>query len=110
MDVLQQEELDAVLRGFQSRMRAHFGARIREMRLFGSYVRGTARPHSDIDVLVVLEPFQRTDDDKNAVAEIMSDLCIEHGVLIMPVFVSEDDFHSNNLAFFRNVRQESVAV
>lgn len=38
-----------------SRVRARFGARTREVRLFGSHARGDAHEESDVDVLVVVE-------------------------------------------------------
>lgn len=110
MDVLTPEELQTVLREFQTRMKALFGDRIRDMRLYGSYAKGTAQPHSDIDILLVLEPLERSAQEKQAVSEIISDLCMAHGILVMPIFVSEEEFKTNELSFFRNVRRESVAV
>jgi predicted nucleotidyltransferase len=40
---------------FRRRLRAHFGARLRRLVLFGSYARGDAGPDSDVDVVVVLD-------------------------------------------------------
>lgn len=37
-----------------------FGPRLRSLALFGSVARGTARPDSDLDLLVVAEPLPRT--------------------------------------------------
>jgi predicted nucleotidyltransferase len=36
-------------------VRGRFGARVREMTLFGSHARGAAREESDVDVLVVID-------------------------------------------------------
>jgi predicted nucleotidyltransferase len=42
------------LEAYAARLRAIFGDRLREIRLFGSYARGEANEDSDIDVLVTL--------------------------------------------------------
>lgn len=44
----------AVVR-FRERASARFGARLREVVLFGSYARGEAHEESDVDVLVVVD-------------------------------------------------------
>lgn len=43
------------LEAFAERLRRAFGARLREVRLFGSYARGEAHEESDVDVLVVID-------------------------------------------------------
>jgi len=45
----------AVLADAKARVQASLGEHFVEMRLFGSYARGTAGPDSDIDVLVILD-------------------------------------------------------
>jgi predicted nucleotidyltransferase len=110
MEKLTQQELESVLQEFSSRMAMHFGSRMRDARLFGSYARGTAHAGSDVDVLVVLEPPKCSFQDNEVIGEILSDLCIEYGALVLPVIVSEEEYRTTDLAFFRNVRRESIAV
>ncbi|MBI5487262.1 MAG: nucleotidyltransferase domain-containing protein [Deltaproteobacteria bacterium] len=43
------------LEGYAARLRRRFAERLRFVRLFGSWARGTAGPDSDIDVAVVIE-------------------------------------------------------
>jgi predicted nucleotidyltransferase len=47
------EEIITVLKGRLEEIRRRFS--VRSISLFGSVVRGQARPDSDIDVLVILE-------------------------------------------------------
>ena len=48
-------DVEAALRSFVEETRRRYGDRVREIRLFGSWARGTGRPRSDVDVFVVLE-------------------------------------------------------
>lgn len=52
--VLLKRERIAVLE-FQKKLKEVFGPRLKEMRIFGSKVRGTDRLYSDIDVAVFLD-------------------------------------------------------
>jgi predicted nucleotidyltransferase len=83
-------------------MGAKFGSRLLEMRLFGSYARGTAHEGSDVDVAVVLD---RVGSHAERVfpMELAGDLSIEHGFLIIPIVVSIDE-----LKFLR-AREELLA-
>jgi len=77
------ETLDA----FATGLRQRFAARLRDLRLFGSYARGEAREDSDVDVLVVLDRVDREDD--RHVTDLAADLIWElHGVVISPLVVS----------------------
>jgi len=46
---------ERVLNRFQEGLRASLGDRVKRLRAFGSRVMGTARPSSDLDVLVLLD-------------------------------------------------------
>jgi hypothetical protein len=47
--------VDEALARFRSAIAARFGARLREVLLFGSWARGDAHEESDVDVLVVVD-------------------------------------------------------
>ncbi len=47
--------LRPVLRALEAALRATFGGRLSELRLFGSYARGEATEDSDVDVLVLVD-------------------------------------------------------
>ena len=49
------EGLRPALSAYAERLRAVFGPRLRELRLFGSYARGDANEDSDVDVLVLVD-------------------------------------------------------
>ena len=68
---LGKEQVIERLRYAQKQVRA-FG--VRRIALFGSLVRGEARPDSDIDLLVEFEPGQKTFDHFMALSFFLEDL------------------------------------
>jgi predicted nucleotidyltransferase len=60
--------VQASLSRFRAALDERFGARLREVVLFGSYARGEADEESDVDVLVVID--ELTDDELFEVADL----------------------------------------
>jgi predicted nucleotidyltransferase len=75
-------EVARVVREFQRRLRVHFGSELHEVRLFGSYARGSAHEASDVDVLVLLDrlDYRR----QRAVLDLAGDLFVETNLLLSP--------------------------
>jgi predicted nucleotidyltransferase len=80
----------AALVGYADRLRRRFAGRLRFVRLFGSWVRGTAGPDSDIDVAVVVEGLTRA-EWAEAVA-LAADSELEGGEPLSPFVVSGERF------------------
>jgi hypothetical protein len=70
------------------RLRAIFGERLRELRLFGSYSRDEAHEDSDVDVLVLVEGL--TDREIGIVANEAVYTMIDTGVPVSPLPMSTD--------------------
>ncbi|MHC4957832.1 MAG: nucleotidyltransferase family protein [Planctomycetota bacterium] len=58
------------LRGLESRIR---GLGVRRLALFGSFVRESARPDSDVDLLVEFEPARKTFDSLLDLGDLLED-------------------------------------
>jgi len=82
----------AVLAAFSAGLRRHFGARLAELRLFGSYARGEAHEESDVDCLVLLDRVSR--EDRRVVTDLAADLVwqLQGGVVISPMVLSTGEF------------------
>lgn len=84
---LVQRNVDAFLAGLHDR----FGPRLKSVRLFGSYARGTATVDSDVDLLVLLDRVDPEDD--RAVTDLAGDLTWQiGGSVLSPLVMSESAF------------------
>lgn len=94
--------LDRLLTEFRDRLLSKFGTRVLEVKLFGSYARGTPLEDSDVDVAVVLD---RVDShaERTFPMELAGDLTINHGFVIVPLVLSKQE-----LDFLRE-REELIA-
>jgi predicted nucleotidyltransferase len=87
LPLLVRQNLDAFVAGLRDR----FGPRLRAVRLFGSYARGTAHEDSDVDCLVLLDRVAVEDD--RAVTDLAGDLTWQiGGAVISPLVMSEVEF------------------
>jgi predicted nucleotidyltransferase len=75
--------LRPALEAYAARLRARFGSRLRQVRLFGSYARGEANEHSDVDVLVVVDGL--TDMEMFDVVSAATPVLLDSGLPLAPL-------------------------
>ena len=92
---------------FRDRVRAEFGARVRDIRIFGSKVRGDFHDESDIDLLVLIDDGDRGSFDRiGAIAHSINSWLQVHTF-------DFDAYHapkSRASGFYRELRKESVKL
>lgn len=87
-----------------------YGPRLHVVYLFGSYARGEADPESDVDVLIVLDDFERYGAEVDRTSELAASLSLNHAVSISTVFVRRVDWVLADTPFLANVRKEAIAA
>lgn len=102
--------LAPLLRTLKSQLQTLWGDRLVHLILFGSQVRGDARPDSDIDVAIVLKDFRDLGVELQLVGQPICDLCLQYDVVIAPIFLDESFFLNNNGMLMRNIRQEGLTL
>lgn len=102
--------LAQLLNLLKSQLQTLWGDRLVHLILFGSRARGDAQPDSDIDVAIVLKNFCDLGAELQLVGQPICDLCLQHDVVISPVFLDESFFLQNNGMLMRNIRKEGVIV
>ncbi len=86
-------------------------SKLKTAKLYGSYARGQANDeHSDIDLAVVLAGTVEPCEEIDRMADIFTDLNLEHNVLIAVYPVSESNFEKVESPLLRNIRKEGVTV
>jgi len=77
---------------YHERLLRHFGARLREVRLFGSCARGQATEDSDVDVFVLLRTAGWT--DRRDALDLAGDVWRETGFFVSPLVMTEQLFET----------------
>ena len=103
-------ETSEIISRFAERLRSLYGARLKQVILYGSFARGEATDASDIDLAVVLGGEVDPVNEIDTMIDIVADLNLEHNVLISIYPVSETDYASINSPLLMNLRREGIAV
>ncbi len=76
--------------------------------LYGSRSRGTARPDSDWDILILLDKDKISLDEERDITYPLYDLEFDTGEVISPIIYSEKDWNTkyNITPFYKNIMQE----
>src|SRR5438552_3924849 len=102
--------LKTVLAELKSQFEALYGDRFVSMILYGSQARGDARQWSDIDVLTVLKGPVDPSKEIHRTGGIVSDLCLQHDVVIQRLFVDEDRWRKLDGPIFENIQLEGIVI
>ena len=80
----------AALEELGDRLRAHFGDRLLEYRLFGSHARGEANEDSDVDVFVLLDEVTWT--ERRRIIDMATDVGLGPEVRLAPTVFDRSTF------------------
>lgn len=104
------EKLTSILKELRHELQRVLGERLYGVYLYGSRVRGEARPGSDVDVLVVIEGDFDYWELLEETGSSAYELSLKNDILISRVLVSKDDFQNRKTPFLMNVRKEATLV
>ena len=103
-------EIQKLLKELKQGLIRLYGKRLRGIYLYGSYARGDFQEGSDLDVLVVLDDFERAPVELEFTDDLMGDLSLEYLITVSPMFMSEKNWLTADKPLLRNVRVDAVAV
>lgn len=102
-------EINNALELFSSRLKTRYGESIKQVILFGSYVRGEADEDSDVDILVITsDPSWRI---KHEIIGMGYDIYPETRVLLSVKVMTERSFYEKSgFSFVKTVSHEGMIV
>jgi len=100
----------AALLEFKEGLRAIYGDRLAGLVLYGSYARGDARDDSDIDTAVILRGPISPGDEIERTSRLRQRICLDHGLLVSSVYVTESDLAAGNQPLLMNIRRDGRGV
>ncbi|MBI2433879.1 MAG: nucleotidyltransferase domain-containing protein [Candidatus Hydrogenedentes bacterium] len=101
-------DVSAVMREMREGLEVLYGPRLRGLYLFGSHACGEAEWDSDVDVLVVLDDFERYGAEISRVGGLASEVSLRNDASVSTVFVKELAWLEGNTPFLHNVREDAV--
>ena len=104
------EEVKNILRELRNRLAPLYGERLKGVYLYGSHARGEATDGSDIDVAIVLEGPLHAHREEERTSDIVGDLCLRESCLLVPFFLTEEEYRATPYAVHRSIAQEGVPV
>jgi predicted nucleotidyltransferase len=100
-----------IIKEFKRQIGELYGQRLKKVVLYGSYARGQADDeNSDIDLAVVLAGEVNPCQEIDRMADIFTEINLEHDVLIAVYPVSESNFEKVESPLLINVRKEGVTI
>ena len=86
------------------------GSKIKQVIVYGSYVRGEENKESDVDVLVIVDDSLNPFDVRKSLSDFVFNVLLEKGELISVMAIPEGFFQSYNTPFLLNVKEEGMVV
>ena len=109
-DIIVNKLLDKVIKELRQKLTDYYGDKLYKVVLYGSQARGDSVDGSDVDVLVVLSgdvnPYQEIINTE----DIVSEISLNHTVVIACVFVSRDRYETHRGPLLKNIRREGIAI
>lgn len=102
------EEVLRIVHELGEELTTLYGERLTGVYLYGSYARGEADEDSDIDVAIVLGGPVDARKETHRVIPLFSDLSLRENCLLVPFFLTDEEYRATPYAVHRNIVREGV--
>lgn len=105
---MKQSQLNLILKEVKQSLQKLYEDQLSAIILYGSQAREEAKEFSDIDILVVLKSEINPYHEIDKTSQIISEICLNHDVVISRHFISSAKFEKENTPFNYNVKKEGI--
>ncbi len=99
-----------ILSRFKDQAKKTYGQRLKNIILYGSYAKGTAKQDSDIDLMIVLSEMESAFNEIDRLNEIKFSIGLEYDVYISTNPVTQDIFFHSRLPIIKNAIREGIEL
>lgn len=102
-----------VILSLVSEMKLRFKDKIKDVRLFGSKIRGDCNKDSDIDIFVLLKSVNKNISEVDDIDDLFFEYEYDSGLPIAPVIFDMAEYRKNiklKSFFFENVEKQGVSL
>jgi predicted nucleotidyltransferase len=103
-------KIDQVLAEAKAMLTAQFSHRLKGIVLFGSYARGDFTTGSDIDLLVLLHPFESPEAERKRIFPAVCDLSLKYDTVLSIVLMDFEIFRSRKTPLILNAGKEGAWI
>jgi predicted nucleotidyltransferase len=104
------ENIKPILEEFKTALKKLYGNKLRNIILYGSWARGKAEEHSDIDLAVLLEGEVNPGREIDRMIDIITDLQLKYNALISVYPVSEKKYMTVKSPLLLNIHKDGIAA
>jgi uncharacterized protein len=101
---------ESFVRSLNERLEALYPGRLRDVLLFGSFARGEAGEHSDVDVMVVLDGEVDRAAESWRLADVHLDLMSQGDRPVELIVISAEEYEAARWPLLWNVREEAISL
>lgn len=98
----------AAIDAFKTAVAERYGDRLDRVVLYGSHARNEATDGSDVDLMLVLDGEVQPGQEIDALADLIWEILVEHGVLLSVFPVSSEDYETRQSPLLINARRDGV--
>jgi predicted nucleotidyltransferase len=104
------EGIDEILESIKKTLRDHYGQKLTNIVLYGSYAKGNQAKESDIDIAVVMEGDFDKYDEVEQLVDLTNDISLDNDIMISILPLTMEEYFYGKYPIFENIRREGITI